>query len=186
MADISIDKFKAMLPIIKHRLDDELEIQPDIMGRIATQVVIHNSRMLEAKEELSRVEARLLEDLKYEESKVTKDHAEAKIRRHPDRIRAWEKYQQARADHEDWSFLLDAWKAKGFAISTLANLYHAQYYALDSHHVDQKTRDRIARSDAGRAALRMDHEGRTTTAGRERIRDATESASPTPKRRPLT
>lgn len=174
----TIETYRAMLPVSKHRLDDELEIQPDIMDRIATQVVIMNSRMIEAKDDLAKVEGRLAEDVRDDEPKATIGIIDAKVKRNPERARAWEKYQAARATHESWVGLLDAWRQKGYSIKTLADLYAAQYFTLNSHQVSQRQRDRDAQGDANR------REARIAGHGTRRI-DAAEETQPKSSRRTI-
>ncbi len=123
-------KYRNLLPVMKHRLDDELELHAQVYETISSKVVVLNSRMLEAKNRLASVEDRLAEGFREDHEKLTKDAIEGKVRRHRDRTEAWEAYQRARADHEQWSGLLDAWKQKGYSIKTLAELYTADYYSI--------------------------------------------------------
>lgn len=177
---ITIESYRGMLPVNKHRLDDELEIQPDIMDRIATQVVIRNSRMIGAKEELAKVEGRLVEDLRDGDTKTTIGVIDAKIKRDPGRIRAWQEYQKARSEHEEWAGLLDAWKQKGYAIKTLADLYAAQYFTLNSHQISQRQRQRDEASDDLRASMRK--AGHTT----RHVHDDAQQVPTKPSRRTIT
>jgi hypothetical protein len=151
---LTLDQVRAMLACNKHRLDDELEIQPDMMQRIASRVVVMNSRMLEAKDDLARIEGRLTMDLREDNPKLTVDGVSATVRRHADRTRAWQKYQEARADHEEWSGVLEAWRQKGFSLKTLADLYYAQYFSVDSASLSQRQRDRMEHQDEARAEMR--------------------------------
>jgi hypothetical protein len=128
---LSMERIKALMPISKHRLDDELEQQPQRMQEISEQLVVCNSAMLRAKETLSQVEARLALDYRDSEDKLTAAQVTAKITRARERVKAWEEYQDARSAHEEWTGLLEAWRARGFAIKTLADLYQAQYYSVD-------------------------------------------------------
>ena len=150
----TLAQYKAMLYINRHRLDDELEIQADIMDRISTQVVILNSKMIEAKDDLAQTEGRLAEDVREDEPKLTVGMIEAKVKRDPTRLRAWQKYQAARADHEAWTGLLDAWRQKGYSIRTLADLYSAQYFTMSSTQLSDRQRRRNEETDEGRASLR--------------------------------
>ncbi len=63
---------------------------------------------------------------------MTVGAVDAKVKRDSGRIDKWEAYQRARATHEAWQGLLDAWRQKGFSIKTLADLYAAQYFSLSS------------------------------------------------------
>lgn len=137
-------QYRAMLFINKHKLDDELEVQSEIQDRISSKLARANTKMLESKDALAKTEARLLEDFRTEE-KSTKDLAEAKAKRHPDRQRAFERFMEAREDHEEWSGLLDAWKSKGFGLREMGGLFHAQYFSVDSISAPRVRKDRDAR-----------------------------------------
>lgn len=167
--DRDFKNFQNQLPVMKHRLDDELEVHPQVYEMISSRVVLLNSQMLEAKNQLAMTEDRLTEDARDSGSKLTKDEVEGRVRRHPDRKAAWIKFQAARAEHERWVGLLDAWRQKGYAIKTLAELYTASYYVLGGTSVVDRTRDHSEQSrrptprssirngdqiDEGRAALR--------------------------------
>jgi hypothetical protein len=156
---MTLAEIRAMLYINKHRLDDELQIQGDIMDRISTQVVLRNSAMIEAKDNLAKTEGRIAEDVRDTDVKMTVGMIDAKVKRDPERMRAWERYQEARAAHEAWAGLLDAWKQKGYSIKTLADLYAANYYTLSSTQTSERNRSRDDAVDAGRAALRRASHG---------------------------
>ena len=169
---LKYEHYMTMLPLHKHRLDDDLEIQPQLMEQIASSVVVTNSRMLEAKESLAQLEGRLLTDLKDDDPKLTVAMIDASIRRDPQRTQKWMKYQEARATHEKWVGLLDAWKQRGYSIKTLADLYSAQYFSLDHHQARPKHPGRPDNSpdaqDQARAAMR-----RSSTPDPEPIRRRT-------------
>jgi hypothetical protein len=150
----TLAQYRTLLMIHKHRLDDELEIQSQVLDQISTQVVIHNSRSLQAKEDLAKMEGSLLEDFKESETKLSVAMIDAKIRRDPDRVKAWNAYQSARAEHEAWVGMLEAWRQRGYSIKTLADLYAAQYFTIDSTHMTQRQRDRNATGDEVRADAR--------------------------------
>lgn len=178
---MTLEQIRAMLYINKHRLDDELQIQADIMDRISTQVVLKNSAMLEAKDDLSKVEGRLGEDFRDGEVKLTVGQLDAKIRRSPERVRAWDRYQQARAGLESWQGLHEAWKQKSYSLKALCDLYAAQYFSPDSHQVSERQRSRDEQVDTGRAALRRSsHTDRTIDPEKEI------GKTETPRRRTLT
>lgn len=150
------EEFRTMLPVWKHRLDDELEMQPQIMEQISTEVTIRNSRALEAKDLLARTEARLTEDLREDDPKLTVNALAARLAREPERIRAWQDYQKARSDHEKWVGLLEAWRNKGYSIKTLADLYAAQYFSLNSTQASTRPRsDTPETQERARSAMRV-------------------------------
>lgn len=124
-----LQDFRTQLRINKHRLDDELEVQSELQEQIASILAEKEARMLELKDELGKVEARLIEDFR---EGSTKDLAEAKAKRHPDRAKAWERYQVAMRAHADWVHMLDAWKARGRDMHTLGKLFGDSYFSLTS------------------------------------------------------
>lgn len=172
----TLENYRNMLRVNKHRLDDELEIQGEIMERISTQVVTHNSAAIDAKEALVKVEGRLADDFRDDDPKATVGAIDAKVKRDPERVTRWEAYQRARAMHEAWQGLLDAWRQKGFSIKTLADLYASQYFSLSSTQSDQRQRERYDQVDAGRAALRR-------ASSSEKHRDPTENITQSTSRR---
>lgn len=153
MAELTLDQLRLMLPCNKNRLDDELELQPDMMMRIATRLTTMMSRMMEAKDELARVEGRLTEDLKEDDPKLTVAGLEARVKRHGDRTKAWTRFQEARHDLELWQGMLESWRQKGYSLKTLSELYSAQYFSVNST-MDPKRREREDRQDNARAEMR--------------------------------
>ena len=181
---ITYDQFRSMLPIHKHRLDDELEIHAQLQEQISHEVTIRNSRMLDAKEELAKTEARVSDDLREDDPKITVAVVQAKLYRAPERVRAWQAYQAMRAEAERWSGLLDAWKQKGYSIKTLADLYASQYFALQSHQRKERpdrpdwvTKSNSVEQDDTRAAIRT---------ASSRPRETPREAQATPTRRRIT
>lgn len=126
--------FVKMLHVNKHRLDDELEVQADILHQIAEQLAKAGSKEIEAKEELAQYEASLFLELtkKDSTSKMTRDQADATIKTDLGRQRLWSAYQKDRHEHELWQGLYDAWKARGFDLKVLGQLYADDYFAIDS------------------------------------------------------
>ena len=110
MADIKT--YRNMLRINKHRLDDELEEQAQVMDDLSSRVAILNSRVIEAKDVLSRTEARIFRELKDEDDKTTDKAADSAVKRDPERVKAFQAHQAARAEHEEWSGLYEAWKSR--------------------------------------------------------------------------
>lgn len=129
----SIDAFRALLQIDRHNLDHELERQGQTYERIGHFASKAATRMNEAKDNLASVEARLTGSIGDSDGRrVTKDQVAAAVQRHPDKQRAWTAYQVAREEHEGWEHLLNAWRARGFAISKLAELYVANYFTMET------------------------------------------------------
>lgn len=157
MRSENIETYRNMLRVNKHRLDDELEIQAEVMDRIGQQLTLANSRAIEAEDSLKKVEARLFREFKDAGEKVTDATAKSESLRHRDRTQAWEAYQLTRATHQEWQVLYEAWKARGFSLKELGELFGTQYFQINS----------IQRRD-------------DTDAIRERMRDANREANQQP------
>lgn len=124
--------YRSKLVIEKHRLDDELEIQAELLQHISERVVKAKSRTLEAKDVMELEEAKLYAEGKEDYPKATVSDLQSIVSRHSDRKAAWIKYQVARHDQELWEGLHEAWKARGFALRALVDLRLANYYTSDS------------------------------------------------------
>lgn len=151
----SLAQFRAMLPVHKHRLDDELEVHADTMDRISQQVWAMNRREVEAKDALAKIEARRGADLRNAAEKgTTVGEIAGLVLRDPERIRAFNAHLNAMEEHAHWKSLLDAWRTKGFNIKTLADLHSANYYSPTSTIAssDQVTTSQQAARQAIRAA----------------------------------
>lgn len=176
----TLKDYRSMLRINRHRLDDELEIQAEVMDRISQEVNRLNSQMLSAKEELLRVEARLMTEIAEDApSKMTVAQMEAAVRRHKDRRDAWVQYDIARYSFDEWEALRDAWKQRGFSIKTLADLYTSHYFTISDHQV----RDRSDRDHDRISRHQKEHSDRRAAMNEVR-REKTEESS-APRRRTL-
>jgi hypothetical protein len=127
-----LQSFRNMLRINKHRLDDELEIQAEILDRIAQNVVRLDARQAELKEELAKVEGRLTLECKEDNPKMTVDEIKATVGRDKERATSWKAYRTAIAEHAEWDALYKAWAMRGKDIDVLARLYGSQYWQMDS------------------------------------------------------
>lgn len=125
-----ISMFRNMLRVNRHRLDDELEVQAEVMDRIAQNLTTMRSREIEMADELKRCEARIFADSK--DGGATEKASEAASKRHPERVRAWQKWQAARSECDEWKELYEAWKVKGFTLRDLGALYAAEYFTVDT------------------------------------------------------
>lgn len=143
----NIEELRARLRIDKHRLDEELETHSQIQEQIAHTVSQLNTAANEAKEALGLMESTLALEAKEDDPKLTAAGVEATVRKHRKRIAAWQLYQAARAEHEEWTGLLSAWVSRGYGIKTLAELHAQQYYSITSVTQDPEAR-----------ALRMDYD----------------------------
>ena len=120
-----------MLRVNKHRLEDELELQAEILDRIGQQMTVMNSRAIEAADDLKREESRIF--VEFKDAGNSDKLADVKMRGDAERKAAWIKSQAARSDFEQWQALYDAWKARGYAIKELVSLYSAQYFSKDAN-----------------------------------------------------
>lgn len=154
----TLEQYRKMLTVNRHRLDEELELQSMLMDQIASSVARFNSQQLEAKEDLAKVEARIFLELK--EDKVSNEAANAEVRKHRERITAWQRYQIARQEYEEWQGLLNAWTSRGYHIKTLADLYIAQYFTAATIHGPEDTNIYASRAalSAAREAKRVERE----------------------------
>lgn len=145
-----------MIRINKLRLDDELEIQAEMQERISSEVARLNTRALEAENELKVTEARLMEDLKESDVRVSVDALKAAIKRHPDRTKAWTRWQVAREVHEEWDGLLQAWITKGYKLADLGALFGSDYFAIKTitREDGARRKDVDPIDEASRSALR--------------------------------
>ena len=176
----TIEVFRNMLRVNKHRLDDELEIQGETQERISSHLARLNSRQLELKKALDSTEAVVISRLKDNDPKLSNPIAEKEARRDRDYVAAWQAWSVARQEYEEWLGLYEAWKSRGYQLKTLADLYGDQYFMIDSASGRSVSRDD---PEAGRARMRE-------AAARTKITEppAAESPapSPIPRRRPLT
>lgn len=146
----TIEQYRSMLRVNKHRMDDELEVQAEVMDRINQSLASAELEASEAKDELARLEARLAAEFKEDDTKLSLDAVAGKVRRDRSRIQAWDRLQARVADHKEWAGLHEAWKARGFAFTTLANLYVAGYFTLTSIHGDRESRREESRQQMRR------------------------------------
>lgn len=144
---LDYEAFVKMLHVNRHRLDDELEVQSDIFHQIGEQLAYAGARESDAKDRLDTCEAELYLDLtnKASTAKMTKDQAQATIQLDPFRVKAFRAHQATKTEKSNWQSLYDSWKARGFDLKTLGQLYTDQYFAIDSAGRAVPREDRTAR-----------------------------------------
>lgn len=128
----TIEAYRNRMRIEKHRLDDELEIQAELLHRIFEKVVSASSAAMEAKDVLERIEGDVYFEAKHVNPKATVPELQGITRTDPARIKAWRMYRDAKAEQESWEGLHEAWKSRGFALRSLVDLRLANYYTSDS------------------------------------------------------
>lgn len=174
---MQLSEVRNMLRINRHRLDDELEIHADVLDRIGQEVARHNSRMLEAKKQLSAVKAQVIEQLKADDPKMTNPMAEDAAARDRDYSEAWAKYQVARQAHEEWESAYKAWYQRGFDLKALGDLFANQYFAIsdirgpypeNTENFRRRAREASEQTDERRRRAASPVEEQTTTRPRRR------------------
>ena len=124
-------QIEALLPIDKNRLDDALEVQAQMTYEITAEIIAASTRMVWCKEDLDKIDAEIYVSLR-DGSKTTEGEIKANQLLDNRNKGAFASYQDAKRDHERWVSLLDAWRARGFSLTTLANLHSANYFAVNS------------------------------------------------------
>lgn len=142
---MSLSHYRALLPISKHDLDSALEVQATIQDEVSRELALANTRTLEEKDKLAQIEGELADSIKESDPSLSIPKVEAKVKRHRDRLAQFDRWMRAREEHEQWLGMLDAWKARGYSIKTLANLYGEQYYAPRSATARNATREAVER-----------------------------------------
>lgn len=125
---MELQHVRNLLRIVKTRIDDELELQAQMAETISSHVATMNSRQLEAKAELERVEARLCLQFRNSDSKMPANEIDARTKLDTSRIHAFGAFQKARHEYEEWLGAQDAWRQRGFALSKLGDIYVAGYF----------------------------------------------------------
>lgn len=165
-----LDSFRRLLRINKNRLDDELELQADVMDRLSERIAKLIAEADGLENELKLTEARLFRQFKDDDEKLTDKAAESAVKRHQERARALERYSAASYDLRLWQGLYEAWKAKGYAINKLCDLYAAQYFTKDSHSISSRS-DRRRGEEAALRDRKPYEGGLHSPAARRRINE---------------
>lgn len=149
---MDIQTFKRALRIDKHGLDDELESQADMYFSAGESWALAISRRDELKEDLSRIDAELYDQIAQAEEKLSDTKIRSRVLIDPIHIEAAKLYNQARAEADTWQVMHEAWRQRGSMIRQLAELYVANYYTTSSiSHGSAKAGD--VEASKGREAL---------------------------------
>ena len=167
----AVDDYRDLIPIKKHQLDQELEVQADLMLRISDAKVRAASRMHAAKDDLSTVEARVYMRIREGGVKYTADETSSRVQQDDRRYAAWKEFQAARQDYDRWEGLFEAWKQRGFALKVLADLFLGSYYTTIS----------VGAADKQQRTAEHEHNRKVIA----RARSAVKTEGSTTKRRPL-
>lgn len=178
-----------MLRINRHRLDDELEIHSQVMEEIGRTVVKLNSMQLELKRKLAIAEAQAVSDLKDADPKMSNPIAEKEAARDRNVGRAWEAWQAARAELEEWESVQKSWYQRGFDLKALGDLFAHQYFAMDSIRGPYPSGMESLRGQMREASGNAGQRRHQAEEGRERsaqaLNNATQQENPRPRRRTL-
>lgn len=128
----SLEYYRSRLRISKNRLDDELEDHAELSEQISNAVATLTTAMLVAKDELSRVEARLAEDFRDGDAKMTLSQIDGAVKQHRERISAMRHWMEARELQEQWQGLERAWKSRNDNLRALGNLFSSHYFTVRS------------------------------------------------------
>lgn len=125
---LTIDQIQAMLTVDKHRLDEALVVQADVMFRISDNITDYAEQVAQLSDDLKQVEAAAF--LEAKDQGQSDKLAEKTAKSHPGRVKIGDQLAAAKRQHSRWSGLHEAWKARGYAIRELAALYAAQYFVV--------------------------------------------------------
>lgn len=129
---MDLQQARNMLRINRHRLDDELEINAQVGEEIGREMAKRNSKQLDLKKSLDMVTAAEVARLKEDDPKLSNPAAEKEATRSREWRTAWNDYQAARHEHEEWEIVYKAWISRGFDLKALGELFAHQYFAMDS------------------------------------------------------
>lgn len=120
------------LPIDKHHLDEELEIQAQLQYFISSKAAELSEELSSAKESLKLVEAGLVKEFAQRDTKMTVKQLDSAVQLSEAFLVASEEVRDIQKELDKAHGLLDAWRQKGFALKALADLSMTNYYAIDS------------------------------------------------------
>lgn len=128
-----LQEFSALLPIRKHELDYELERHPSILFDVGSQMAAANARLAQAKDDLDVIESELADDIREGDPKLGSAKIMVKVNAHPRRTKSAREVMSAKREAEEWSYLYESFKARGFALKSMCDLFIANYFAPDSN-----------------------------------------------------
>ena len=132
------EQIKALLPIDKNNLDEQLEQQASIYHIIGEQAARSRSKQRIARDHLHSVTAAGIR-IRVEREKMSKTAAESAIKEDDHYKAARRSYTDACQEHDEWSSLLASWQQRSYALTNLADLYVNQYFTRDSAGSVRKT-----------------------------------------------
>ena len=141
---LTLIELKKMLIINKHRLDDELEIQAQVQFEISSSLEIANARQSRLENEMEEYDAKLLLSLRKGDVKRTVAELQAEILTSGDHQPWLDDLHIAKHEAAQWHGMYEAWKQRGFALKSLADLSMSNYFVVDTTY--EKNRGVIAES----------------------------------------
>lgn len=186
---MNISEVRNMIRINRHRLDDELEINAQVMEEIGRTVSRLNGVQLELKRKLAIAEAKAISELKEADPKMSNPIAEKEAARDRDVNRAWEAWQGSRAELEEWESVQKAWYQRGFDLKALGDLFAHQYFAMDSirgpYPSGMESLRGQMREASGNAGQRRHQADEGRARGEQALSNSTQQENPRPRRRTL-
>lgn len=130
--DPKLAELRAKVKLDRHALDLAAEEQPQLYLDAADQRVLARSRADEAKDNLTRTDARLGREVRAqmekEGAKPTEGRVADVVLGHQDHLDAAAKFAEARREADEWDALTSALEHRKSMIRELATLYASGYY----------------------------------------------------------
>lgn len=137
-----ISELEEGLRIDEHALEQELQSQPGLIYKATSQYELYVSRRDAAKQYVDEVKAEVdlavRSDARQQGDKITEKEIEAEVRTSLKVIKATKAYFALHELTGQFSALKDAYKARGYALNSMTDLYIANYYSDASHRSSRK------------------------------------------------
>lgn len=163
----SVDEIRRRLKPDKHRLDDELELQPEVAYTLSRMVAQASSRADAAKDDLRVLEARLAHELRTGVEKITDKAVESAVLRDPERRTSFREWLRLKQEVDELVGLEAAWRSRGFSLAGLTSLHGQDYFAQASRSYRERPSYDAARTER---SYRQAVASRQATGGRQRVR----------------
>lgn len=136
MRPLNYEELVAKLPIDKHGLDDELEMQAAIQHMISEQLSKAREHMELMENELESCESsayiKVMGTAVDGGKKPSVEYAKSMVKSDRTRKQKWLDFNEARRDFEKWEGLYYAWRSRNDALQGLAKLAVANYFAVET------------------------------------------------------
>lgn len=130
--ELTLRELKGMLKINKHKLDDELEVQAHVHFQISEKLSGAIGRQQRLESEMEEYDAKLLLSMRKSDVKRTVAELQAEILTSGDHQSWLDDLHIARHEVAEWQGMYEAWKQRGFALKSLADLAMSNYYNVDT------------------------------------------------------